>query len=147
MTQYTNAKDINSRKRMDLALQMRIAGHSLAQISAACGWGSKASAHKAIKRAMAELPVEHAEELRDLQVARYDELLSAWWDRAKKDSYAAHLVLKIEDQRARLLGLNMEPTVEPVRVLIREIPQGYLREPEPASTNGAKPITQELTTT
>ena len=125
---------------MDQALQLRLAGNTLESIAQKCGYGSKASAHKAIKRAMAELPVEHAEELRDLQVARYDELLVAWWQRAKKDINAAHLVLKIEDQRARLLGLNMDPTVEPVRVVIREIPSGYISEP--ASSNGAKPQEQ-----
>lgn len=146
MTQYTNVKDINSRERMNLALSLRKAGATLDQIAKQCSYGSRSSAHKALKRAMAELPRENAQELRDLQVARYDELLVAWWQRAKKDITAAHLVLKIEDQRARLLGLNMEPTVEPVRVLIREIPQGYLGEPEPAEhRNGAKPheITQE----
>lgn len=145
--QRTSAGDIHSRERMNQALQLRKAGASLDQVAKQCGYGSRSSAWKALRRAMAELPRENAEEYRSLELARYDELLLAWWQRAKKDIGAAHLVLKIADQRARLLGLNIEPVAIPeVHTILREVPQGYLREPEPASSNGAKPQA-ELTTT
>lgn len=147
LTQYTNAKDINSRERMNLALSLRKAGATLDQIAKQCSYGSRASAHKAIKRAMAELPRENAQELRDLEVARLDELLLAYWQRAKKDINAAHLCLKISERRCRLLGLDLEPMApgQP-ETIIREVPVGYLANLlEAGSSNGAKP--QELTTT
>ncbi len=126
MTQYTNPKDINSRERMNLALSLRKAGATLDAISQQCGYGSRSSAHKAIKRAMAELPRENALELRELEVMRLDELLLSYWQRAKKDINAAHLVLKIAEQRAKLLGLFATPeSIETPYIIVQEIPYHY----------------------
>lgn len=124
----TSQRDINSRERQNQALGLRKAGATLEQISQACGYGSRSTAHKAIKRALAELPRENAEELRALEVARLDELLMAYWQRAKKDVNAAHLVLKIASQRAQLLGLNIDPAEAETRsiTVIREVPSGWL---------------------
>ncbi len=69
---------------------------------------------------------------------RLDELLVSYWQRAKKDVAVAYLVLKIVDQRARLLGLNIESEeVEKPMIVIREVPGGYLGEDDKPLSNGA----------
>ena len=88
---------------------------------------------------MSELPRENAENLRQLEVARLDELLLAWWQRAKKDVQAANFVLRVGERRSRLLGLDVEPqAVESSRVIIREVAMGYL-----GLTEAEKPQEQE----
>ncbi len=125
--QRTSIRDINARERMNMAVGLRKAGATLDQISAACGYGSRSSAHKAIRRAMMELPVENATELRALECLRLDELLLAYWPRAKKDINAAHLVLKIAEQRAKLLGLfATTESIEIPYLSVQEVPFGYL---------------------
>src|SRR6266567_7459425 len=125
--QRTSIRDINGRERMNLALSLRKAGATLDSIALQCGYGSRSSAHKAIRRAMAELPRENAEELRELEVMRLDELLLSYWQRAKKDINAAHLVLKIAEQRAKLLGLFATPeSIETPYLLVQELPPTYL---------------------
>lgn len=129
MSQHsTSQRDINARERMNQALNLRKAGATLDQISTACGYGSRSSAHKAIKRAMAELPRENAEDLRELEAARLDELLMSYWQRAKKDTNAAHLVLRIMERRARLFGLDFEAQPQGMpqtSVIVREVPAGF----------------------
>lgn len=124
----TSVNDINARERMNQALSLRKAGATLDAISKACGYGSRSSAHKAIRRAMNELPRENAEDLRQLELERLDELMLAHWRNAKVDVQAGHLVLKIIAQRCTLLGLNIDPSVSEARntVVIREVPMGYL---------------------
>ncbi len=143
MSKHSTApSDINARERMNQALSLRKAGASLDQVATACGYASKSGAHKAIRRALSELPRENAEELRALELARLDELLMSYWQRAKKDVNAAHLVLKIAAQRAQLLGLNIEPKFaeQQTQVIVREVPAGFLKLDEPApSTNGSSP--------
>src|SRR5258708_14885394 len=118
--QPTAPRDLLARERMTRALDMRKSGATLEAISNACGYGSRSSAHKAIRRALAELPVENATELRQVECLRLDELLVSYWQRAKKDVAVAYLVLKIVDQRARLLGLNIESEeVEKPMIVIR----------------------------
>ena len=136
--QRTAPRDLLARERMTRALDMRKSGATLEAISNACGYGSRSSAHKAIRRALAELPVENATELRQVECLRLDELLVSYWQRAKKDVAVAYLVLKIVDQRARLLGLNIESEeVEKPMIVIREVPGGYLGEDDKPLSNGA----------
>ncbi len=133
--QRTGVNDINSRERMNQALGLRKAGCTLDMIAQQCGYGSKSSAHKAIRRAMSELPVENALELRALEVQRLDELMQSHWGRAKKEIPSAYLVVKIIETRCRLLGLNVENDATPLapQVLIREIPNQYLSGPTPGA--------------
>lgn len=122
--QRTSQRDINAKERQNQALSLRRTGLSLAQIATACGYQSKSSAHKAIRAALKELPMQNAEELRTLEAQRLDDLQAAWWLRAKKDVGALHAVLRIMEQRARLFGICLEPTeVDKPKVVIREIPQ------------------------
>ncbi len=136
--QRTAPRDLLARERMTRALDMRKSGATLEAISNACGYGSRSSAHKAIRRALAELPVENATELRQMECIRLDELLKAYWQRAKEDISAAYLVLRIAEQRAKLLGLQVEAEeVERPYVVIREVPNGFLGEDDKPLSNGA----------
>lgn len=124
----TSQRDINSKERQNLALSLRKAGATLEHIRVQCGYGSRSSVHKAIRAALDALPKENAQELRALEVARLDDLLLAYWQRAKKDIGVAHLVLKIAERRSRLLGLDLEPETRDSGhfVVVREVPAGYL---------------------
>jgi hypothetical protein len=88
---------------------MRIGGASYRAIGEQLGI-TESGAAKAVKRAMkriADEVKENAEQYRDLQLERLDKMLLAVWSDAIKGSYGAvDRVLKIEYQRAKLLGLD-----------------------------------------
>ncbi len=59
---------------------------------------------------MKEYPREDAVAARDLEADRYDQLQRAIWAKCLKgDTWAIDRALKLMDQRARLLGLNLPP--------------------------------------
>ncbi len=69
---------------------------------------SEAQAHNDVRGALRELITrmdEAAEEVRRLELERLDELLSAYWHRAKTDPQAAQLVLSIMGKLEVLRGL------------------------------------------
>ena len=91
------------------AVEMRTRGHTYQQIADACGV-SMSAAYKAVctyleqTRAIAR---EAAEEVRRLELDRLDRMLAAFGPRAEDgDAAAADRVLRIQERRARLLGLD-----------------------------------------
>ena len=144
---HTTAKDINSAFRAKQALQLRLEGKTLQEIADTCGFQDRSGAWRSIKRELDRVPLHDADTLRAEGVMRLEALWMAYYPKAINGNLgAAHLCLRVEESRRKLLGLDREPTFEPVKTVIREVPAGYLSL-EPASSNGAKPFTQELTTT
>jgi hypothetical protein len=91
------------------AVEMRTRGHTYQQIADACGV-SMSAAYKAVctyleqTRAIAR---EAAEEVRRLELDRLDRMLAAFGPRAEDgDAAAADRVLRIQERRAKLLGLD-----------------------------------------
>jgi len=91
------------------AVEMRTRGHTYQQIADACGV-SMSAAYKAVctyleqTRAIAR---EAAEEVRRLELDRLDRMLAAFGPRAEDgDGGAADRVLRIQERRAKLLGLD-----------------------------------------
>lgn len=91
------------------AVEMRTRGHTYQQIADACGV-SMSAAYKAVctyleqTRAIAR---EAAEEVRRLELDRLDRMLAAFGPRAEDgDVQAADRVLRIQERRAKLLGLD-----------------------------------------
>src|SRR5690242_211668 len=82
MTRHrTTQQDINSAERAKQALQLRKMGFTLEEIAQQCGYQDKSGAFRAIKRELANIPAEAAEELRTLELARLDHLYSVCYKR------------------------------------------------------------------
>ena len=97
------------------ALDMRLGGASYRQISKALGV-PLATAHRHVQQMLREYATEPATQVRDMEVARLDRLLSAHWGKATNgDINATRMVLTIMDRRAKLLGLDA-----PQRIFSRE---------------------------
>lgn len=91
-----------NRKRV---LDLRLAGHSQAEICNITGWG-KSRVSRYLSSAIADITRESAEEYIELQQQRFDALLVGIWnDATHGDTWKIDRALAIEDQRARLLGL------------------------------------------
>lgn len=107
-------RDVNAAQRAKTALQLRLAGHTYADIAQHCGYSHKGAAHHAIMREMQRALREPAEEALQLEVMRLDRLLVAWWpDALKKDPVALSAVMKISERRGRLTGMDVAPRVIP----------------------------------
>lgn len=91
------------------AVELRTRGHTYAQIAKACGVSIQ-SAYKAVVAYLEETRAvsrEHAEEIRRLELDRLDRMLAAFGPRAEDgDAAAADRVLRIQERRAKLLGLD-----------------------------------------
>jgi NTP pyrophosphatase (non-canonical NTP hydrolase) len=96
------------------ALELRKAGATYDQIATRIGITREGS-RRAVKRALAALSAECtevAEEIRSLELERLDAMLLGVWDKARKgDLLAIDRVLKIQERRARFLGID-----QPVRI-------------------------------
>lgn len=89
------------------ALQLRIAGASFEKIAQVLGMSNRSVAFKAYERALSRVHAENANQMREIGSARLDTLLTAVWGKAVKGDLAAvDRVLKIEERRARLFGLD-----------------------------------------
>ena len=91
------------------AVELAIDGTSYGAIAAEVGYTHRGTAYKAIHKALAERVTAGVDELRRLELARLDSLQAALWDKALAGNTAAgNTVLRIIDQRTRLLGLGLE---------------------------------------
>lgn len=89
------------------ALELVKQGYRLPEIAQKLGYAGKQGASELIKSALAELVSAPAEEVRQIQVARLDLWLTKLEKKINKgDLKAIQTALKIEERRARLLGLD-----------------------------------------
>lgn len=108
--QRTTPSQIEAEQRQIRAVELRKAGVGYRQIAEELGYASPSGAYEAVQAALAKARTEPAEELRGLMTARLDEMLTGVWEAAisgDADSVAA--VLRIEERRAKLLGLDRAP--------------------------------------
>ncbi|WP_432559264.1 hypothetical protein [Granulicoccus sp. GXG6511] len=92
------------------AVELRMAGKTYQQIADLLGYANKGTVHRILTNALTEHEVDSIDELRFLEAQRLDAVQAAYWDQAMKGDYkAARIVLRIMDQRARLLGLYPAP--------------------------------------
>ena len=109
------------------AVELAINGTSYGAIAAEVGYSHRGTAYKAVHKALAERVSVGVDQLRRLEVARLDALQAAVWDKALAgDSAAVNTVLRIIEQRARLLGLGREhfpdeATGQPTPVVVPEL--------------------------
>ncbi len=106
----TTPTAIERRERDTKCVQLRRAGVDWASIAQQLGYASAGHAHKQFMAFMKDYPREDAVAARELEADRYDQLQRAIWKKCLSgDTWAIDRVLKIMDQRERLLGLNLPP--------------------------------------
>ena len=90
------------------AVELAAGGMSYDEVARAVGYSHRGSAHRAVFKALAEQEVQAVEDPRALELARLEALQAAIWDDATMggDTRAARAILRISDQRVRLLGLH-----------------------------------------
>lgn len=111
----TTAAAVARRERDAQCVQLRRAGLGWDAIAQQLGYSSAARAYEQFMSFMKEYPREDAVAARELEADRYDQLQRAIWAKCLKgDTWSIDRALKLMDQRARLLGLNLPPQpVEP----------------------------------
>ena len=103
--------DANDNKLKALAL--RKAGVSYADIARALGYKDGSGAWRAVRAALKNTQQEPADELRVLELSRLDDMLKAISQHVAAGNLTAiDRALKIQDRRARLLGLDMPAKVD-----------------------------------
>jgi hypothetical protein len=103
----TNQKAIDVVEKRVKALEYRKGGLSFRVIAERVGYKDASGAYRAVKAALLDTLQEPADELRQMECARLDQLISAMWPQAIKGStWHVDRVLSIMERRSRLLGLD-----------------------------------------
>ena len=115
--EHNSIEYILSMEKSRQALELRKAGCDYRTIADRVGYAGPSAAHKAVMRALKLTVREPAEEVRELEQSRLDQMLLALWPRVRQgDDQAIDRAIKIMDRRARLLGLDA-----PIRVNMKYI--------------------------
>lgn len=103
------------RARAIRALELRIAGLSLQEIADELKFNSDKSVWKAINDLQNRQERETVTSYRQYQLARLDQALTSIWPKVLKgDKLAIDAFLKIEDRRAKLMGMDAPRLIAPV---------------------------------
>jgi hypothetical protein len=98
---------VRAHERHLQALELRKAGATYEVIAHQLGYASARGAHKAVASALKTTLREPADAVRELELTRLDAMLLPLWRRVQKgDERAIDRALKIEERRAKLLGLE-----------------------------------------
>lgn len=133
---------IRARKREEKAVELRLRGKTFQEIADELKYASRASAYNAVMTAIKISMREPTLELVEITLQRLDRLADAAWDKAMSgDVQAIVAVLRVEKQRADLLGLNapkeLDITLEAAEIAAKEgldpddvvkAAQDYIRE-------------------
>lgn len=109
----TQQAEVNAHDKQMQALTLRKAGVSYQSIADALGYKTAGGAWVAVKAGLKKTLQEPADELRTLELARLDDMLKAIASNVQAGNLTAiDRALKIQDRRAKLLGLDMPAKVE-----------------------------------
>lgn len=93
------------------ALELRLAGLNYRQIAKQVGWANPGAAHSAVKRELQNIPKDAADELRTVELERYDEMQARMTERLRQgDLSVIRDMIRLSDQRAKLTGLYQADT-------------------------------------
>ena len=136
--QNPQLRDVNASRRVSLALKFRAQRIGWEEIAQRAGYGSPGAAHKAVMRELQRCISADVEEVRREELASLDAAEAEVWPLFldKKNSYrlyALDRILAIKERRARYLGLDQTPegAIAANMIVVQEIPQGWLKEPQP----------------
>lgn len=103
---------IEAAERQRKALELKKMGHTYETIAQNCGFKNRSGAFMAVKRALEEIVREPAEDVLKLELERLDRLMLGVWPQARDGSFPAiDRVLRIMQQRASLLGIDVRTTM------------------------------------
>lgn len=103
--------DANERERK--ALELRVAGQSLADIARDCGYANELAAWKAVHKYLDQQPHENAEQLRALWRERFELAVQAVLPSVRTgDSDAISSLVRVGERVAKLEGLDAKQEVE-----------------------------------
>lgn len=94
-------------------LDLRRAGATYQEIADELGYKNRGTAYKALRRALGRTLQDSADNLRELEAARLDQLqLGSWKAAMRGDPKAVANVLRVMERRAKLLGLDAPAKTE-----------------------------------
>ena len=103
----TTPARIKARERQAQAVALRKAGASYEQIAQQLAFVDRGAAYRSVTAALRALGRDDAGEVLDLELSRLDEMQLAVWPAARRgDIKAIETVLKLQDRRAKYLGLD-----------------------------------------
>ena len=121
----SQTRRLQAHERHLQALELRKAGATYQVIADRLGYASPRGAHKAVTSALKASLREAGAEVRELELARLDAMLLGLWRRVQSgDEKAVDRALKIEERRAKRLGLDAATPQEQrvtIEMLDREI--------------------------
>ena len=124
MSKAGTRTDVNAALRAQKALQMRQLGHTYDRIAEVCGYGDRGSAFRAVQRELKRTITPVAEDVRELELTRLDQLLTVFYAKALKgDGWSMDRVLRIMERRSAYLGLDAVQTGASLTPVIIEVPQ------------------------
>jgi hypothetical protein len=89
-------------------LELRRMGMTWQKIAEQVGYADHTGAYAAYKRAMKRTLQQPADELRNAELDRIDRLQMAAWGKAMQGEIGSiHVIVRLMERRARLLGLDM----------------------------------------
>jgi hypothetical protein len=112
----TAQRRIEAKERALKALELRKKGVRYEQIAQQLGYSNRGNAHKAVMKELKLLAkecLEEAAQVRDLELQRLDALyLKAWEAVEEGDLPSIDRCLRVQERRAKLLGLDAAEKVE-----------------------------------
>lgn len=119
--------EVEAAERDAKAMHLRSLGLTYDQIAMDMGYGWRGSAHAAVQRGIQRTMQDAGDAARNVEIQRLDTLLQVYMPSALQGSLkAAEYVLKLQERRAKYLGLDAPAQVDVttrVRLLAREM--GY----------------------
>jgi hypothetical protein len=121
------------RLERDLAnVNLRRSGVAWDAIATQLGYADAGHAHRRFMAVMAAYPREDVDQARQVELDRLDQIQHAIWAQcldteSKNQHWAIDRMLKLSDQRARLLGLNA-PVRQEISVLSESVVDKAIRE-------------------
>lgn len=98
---------LSAAEKRQRALQLRIGGATYDQIAQQTGFTNRGSAYRAVSQALRDIPREAADELRQVELERFDAIQIRLMQKlGQGDLTVVPNLLRLAEQRARLLGLN-----------------------------------------
>lgn len=102
-----SSRRIEAAEKRKKALELKKAGATYEQIAERVGFSERGAAHRAVQTALKEVTAEPAREVLQLELERLDAMLLGLWPAARKGKpEAVDRVLKIQERRAKYLGLD-----------------------------------------
>lgn len=101
---------LSAKEKQKKALELRLGGATYQQIADNVGYTGPSAAHKAVKTALDAIPKEAAESLRNLELARLDEMQMRLTARLRAgDLDVTNKLIRVMEHRAKLTGAYQLP--------------------------------------